>query len=200
MMADATIKALEKTSDLTRAKMNLKTTEYHPTTSHSTYHDELKAIDKKIGYIQEDYKNTEIENLKKQLNQQTRRCIRREDALLYKWNKVIEELQKYQNSPFPINLQTCMGYLILHLLEKDEQNRIQTVKLFQPTNGEDWFFLNLYIVTLGNSRLYYAQPRQYNQYNFFQVSEQDAIHYMSCLRFADNVQEEEWKNHKRLVK
>ena len=93
-----------------------------------------------------------------------------------------------------------MNYLILHLLERKEQQEINIVELFQCTDKQNWFFLNMYVVNLGDSKLYYVQPRQNNQFNFYQVSQQEDSYYLDHLQFANNIQKEEWKQNRKLVK
>lgn len=197
IVADAALKAC---SDLTRVKMKLRTQKYHPKIQYDEFAADLLTMDHRGGYIDGYYQDENIENLKDRLNKEIRYCTTKEDALFYKWNKIVEHLKTYQSNQFPINLHTCMNYLILHLLERKEQQEINIVELFQCTDKQNWFFLNMYVVNLGDSKLYYVQPRQNNQFNFYQVSQQEASYYLDHLQFANNIQKEEWKENRKLVK
>lgn len=180
MKADSAIK---KCSDLTRVKMKLETQEYHPKKNPPDYKEHLKEIDKKIGYIKEDYKNTEIENLKTILTiLSARRYKRKEDILLYKWQKIIEELSKYEKNNQSINLHTTLEYLVLHLLSFEEKKYCHKTELFEPK--EEWRFLNIYTLEIGSDTFYYGLERIQNDFKFQEMKKEDVL---DCVKNMEGI-------------
>lgn len=174
--ADSALKAFP---DLTRIKMKLQTQDYHPKKEEETYKDHLKEIDKTIGYIEKEYEDIHLESLRKNL---AKLNFKNDEILLYKWNIITRELQRYAACKFPINLHLCMRYLILHLLNTEEQKLITTQELFQLTKEKEWCFANIYILNLQQGKYYFIQPRFQNTFNFYQIDKETANHYQRKMR------------------
>lgn len=176
--------ALKFCSDLTRVKMKLETQEYHPIPYNSNYKEDLKEIDKKIGYIKDHYQNYYLEELKRKLEKEKLRFCSEDERLLYKWNIAIHKLKELSDTMFPLNQQVCMNYLILHLFTEDEQKKIKKDEYFQLTTDGNWCFANIYSLVLSNAIKYFIQPRFQNQYNFYEIDEDTKNYYHSKMRIA----------------
>lgn len=169
--------ALKACSDLTRVKMKLQTQEYHPKKMESTYFSKLQLIDQKIGYIKDNYQDFYLGLVKNQLLVDTKDFQNKDDIFLYKWKVIENMLKSYEQPQIPINLQTTLNYLILHLLSKEELSQIKIKDYFQFTNNNEWIFATIYEINLSQSKKYFIQPRFNNTFNFYEINKETSEYY-----------------------
>jgi len=177
--ADSAIKACK---DLLRAKIGLETQEYISKSEEKDFKHQLYNIDKTIGYVTNQYENKHLENLKQKLITISKTIENKDEVLMYKWKIIQNELKKYSQTSYPVNLHAIMHYLLLHLLTSEDIAKIKIKKLFQVTNDNEWCFANIYTLLLDSQTLYYIQPRYQNNFNFYEISSEQTTYYQSKMR------------------
>lgn len=179
IMADATI-----SSDLTRCKMGLNTHGYRKTSKDFMFETNLKEIDKKIGYIKDEYENYYIkqknDNLFLDFVQENPEYTK-DDFLIYKLATIKELFDSYKNLKNYNDCEHCISYLQEKIIGKDPR-RIPSVPLFDLSYDEIWKFVEIFPFRLENEIIYYILEEIDNEYCFYEISESDAKSYAKTLR------------------
>ena len=119
-----------------------------------------------------------------------------DESLIYKWSQILVMLRKYANIKYSLNEHLCLNYLILHLLNPRERERIKITELYQMRNFEDWSFARIYSIYLSGETLFYFHFRYQNQFSLYPISQAQAIQYMSKMNLAYDHQKEYVLNRK----
>ncbi len=168
--------------DIGRVKMNLSTNHYVPVdmeeNSNALFKQELKEIDKKIGYIEEDYYEVSIQNKKDYLERIVQsKNLTKDEQLLYKMNvikNIFEEEQplftNYSDAEF------CAEYLQIKLLEGNELLKVKDVPLFLDYDDKPWEFVKIYPVYLTDDKTFFLleQDPEKKGYSLREVKREEA--------------------------
>lgn len=160
-------------SDLFRVKLGLKTLGYRPIISDKNFDKKLLEIDKNIGYINETYQDEFFQRKNIEYTKETKTYTNKDKIIIYKWHKILELIQKYQQENNNIDLHFCMQYLMLHLLNPEERQKITTTKLWQQHNNE-WYFVHIYTLNILNETIYYSISRYQNYYQISKIEKKQA--------------------------
>lgn len=192
--ADSAIKSF---SDLSRVKMKLQTQEFKPVSFDKKFDDELEKIDLKIRYIENEYEEVNIMRAQQEFIDHCNLAnLTMDESLIYKWSQILVMLRKYANIKYSLNEHLCLNYLILHLLNPRERERIKITELYQMRNFEDWSFARIYSIYLSGETLFYFHFRYQNQFSLYPISQAQAIQYMSKMNLAYDHQKEYVLNRK----
>lgn len=175
---------LTASSDNARIKMNLNTINYTALTGDYNFKEELKIIDKNIGYIKEEYRdsllNQRFSNLYQEFlkNGETASEYSLE-YLIYKIYTVKEIFDQYNTFINFSDAQFCISYLINNYLGNYLYDK--EIRLFDNSNSDNWKFYNIYIFNIGSELLYFVLKEENNEFCFYEISKEEAINYAENL-------------------
>lgn len=175
MTADGTI-----SSDLARVKMSLSTKGYIPFNKNSSFDADIKEIDKKIGYIKEEYEDFYIKKRVEGLEDEFisySKDFDSDEYFIYKIYTIKEMFEKYNLDSFS-DCEFCISYLMKKMIEKDPRN-LGTVNLF---DGEFQKLINIYLFKYKDERIYFVLEKVNGKYCFYEITEDDAINYTKTLK------------------
>lgn len=166
MIADATV-----SSDLARVKMKLWTYGYEFFRKNSDCENDFKTIDKKIGYIKNEYENYYI---RQKLNE-----LKELDLLsdeLYRIKIIKKFIEKYKLDNFT-DAQYCMSYLICKFF--NGQN--DAVELYEESGYKNIKRINIYPFEFDKQKLYYILEKIDSKYCLNEITESDYKQYVKTL-------------------
>ena len=172
LKADATYN-----SDLTRVKMGLSTYGYKPLTRDYNFLEELKEIDKNIGYIREEYFNDYLKRKKENIEiefKQDPYILDTEDStefILFKWN-TLQEIY-HQIEPQLKNV-TDHNFCISYLAKKLEID-LEKISLYFIDEQKKWYFYNIYILPLLKMDLYFLLEKDSHGFNYYEIHKEEAL-------------------------
>lgn len=152
--------------DFMRVKLKRNMLGFYPETRRKEYVDQknphTKAIDQKIGYIQDDYFSISKENHSNVKENTTSKMYRIQEFL--------------RNHPQIISFNDAMktiSYLEQNWFETFEYEKITEMNLFQDLNG-NWDIENVYIIEDAIKPSYFLLKEIENTYTFQEITEEQA--------------------------
>lgn len=166
--------------DFTRVKMGLTTYGYYPL-RHITreFGQEIEQMDKKIGYLKEEYNDNKI---KREANKLIcKKDIYSPKELLLKRLQEVERLyHSYQNIEEFSDLENCLFYLQKHILLEDYE-KITEIPLFQVTDNNSWHFMKIFSVKIENSNKDYALAKEDDVYSYKEISQEQVKYFQKKM-------------------
>ncbi len=194
MKADSTI-----SFDISRVKMNLSTYGYIPIFKDCTWEEKLRAMDQKIGYIEELYENEKAfqnKELVQEIKEKEKTSLlqkvtsffqntqeqpkQTDEFLLNSWKEIQERLKKYDVSEFT-DVEYAVSYLEHKLIGKASSFNSNTVSLFQILGDKTWNYINIYPVDLSTDTVYYMLEEKRGEISFEEISRADALYYNDSM-------------------
>lgn len=150
--------------------MKLSTKGYKSLNSQESSTISLKEIDKKVGYVKEEYQELIIHTTCQALANQ---------SLEKRMNEIDSLLKKYliANSFHDYNF--CVAYLQQELFTQEELKKIKDFLLFYQHKGKVEF-INLYIANLQEKKKFYLLIKGKLGYQFQEISNKEAN---SCAKY-----------------
>lgn len=176
ILADPTI-----SSDLSRVKMGLSTYGYKPIDRDHNFDNKLEQIDKKIGYIENEYENNCLEKriscLYEEFIKETD-SKKIDDFIIYKIYAIKELFEKYQLNSFS-DSEYCISYLINKFFSKD--GKLNFTELFEEIDEDTIKRINIYPINLKFETLYFILQEIDSEMSFYEISKNDAKQYVKSL-------------------
>lgn len=160
--------------DFVRAKMGCSTPGYRSQRRDESFKTQIKQIDKEIGYIEEEYYEHELCQIKKQIEETFSKIssTQKDEQLLSKIKTIKELLESFKFQDSYSDSAACISLLQEQLLSVSEKSKVKTVPLFQD-NEEGWTFVKVYKMELEEGIIYYLLEQGENGYTFNQTSFQE---------------------------
>lgn len=157
-------------ADLSRVKIKLFTTGYHPFVENYPSHDRMKQVDQKIGYIKQEYRNEEIKKRSFELN--LRKNLSFEERVRIKLKEFEMEIENFQNGDFFTDYYYFLDYLVINYFtskEFDSQKEIDLLEGGTPEND----IANLRIFQIDEKKMYYILEKDEGVYHFHEINEEE---------------------------
>lgn len=176
-------------SDISRVKMKLNTTDYGPAKIeiNEDYEKYLKEIDKKIGYIKQNYYSTTINTQVTEMYKEYKKVhhglntASYTNLLYYEIYTIMRYLEQYKKFPNFSDVEYALSYLGENFLEENAFDFTKATSLFAIDGEENWTFYNIYPLTLGKDTIYYLLTNEGKENNFYEIHREDALTYVRKL-------------------
>lgn len=170
-------------SDLARVKFKNSTAGFCPNCKHYDC-GKILEMDKKIGYIDNEYSSSFIEQEIKILEEEFYNTVDspilpyNDEFLIFKLYKIKDMLESFPKLKEFGDCQFFIDYLRSKMLDNYEATKVNKTCLYNP-DLPNWNFINLYSVNLNTYSLYFILANNENGYSFYEIMEDEAINYCS---------------------
>lgn len=165
-------------NDLARVKMHLNTLGYKSIIKNYNFNALLQQMDRRIGYINDQYQNIYIKNKAQKLlidfSEQYNSFITNDvntfddQFLIYKLYTIKEIFESYSNLEGFKDCEFCINYLLRKFLSDTEFSKIQIDSLFM-CNENQWDYVIVYTVALFNEDIYFVCKKGKKGYDFYKI-------------------------------
>jgi len=165
-------------NDLARVKFGNNTLGFYPCRKRYD-HRKIEDLDRKIGYLSDDYTGVKLEKQATTLESEYKeyinsRVVDENDLLIYKLYRIKEIFDELPSIKNFADSEHIITYMISKLLTENEQRKIKKLELYNPyVKGRD--FMRIYNIDLPDNSFYFSLSNEGNGYNFYKTTESDVL-------------------------